>query len=111
MASTIVTDLSTILGKLTPGQLRGLGNQLTSSGQMQALTVLDEMEMSDAAALSGQLGAIQGLPPAVMTFVSQAIKAAAKTPPDQASFDNAITNAKVQLQQAATSTDILGGLF
>ena len=70
-----------------------------------------KMEMSDAAALSGQLAGIQGIPPAVMTEVGAAIKAATATPPNQAAFDTAITAAKVQLQQSAVSSSLLGGIL
>src|SRR5580704_17385096 len=111
MASNIVTTLSNALAALSPSQLLHLGNHLTQSGQMQALEVLDEMQIRDIAILSGQLTAIPNLPPAVMTYVDAAIEAAAATPPDAAGFKTAITNAKVQLQQAAVSSGILGGIL
>jgi hypothetical protein len=109
--SNIVTTLSNALSALSPTQLLHLGSHLSEAGQMQALEVLDEMEMSDAAALSGQLAGIQGIPPAVMTEVGAAIKAATALPPNQAAFDTAITAAKVQLQQSAVSSSLLGGIL
>lgn len=109
--SSIVTSLSSILAGLNPRQLLNLGNHLSSAGEMQALSVLDAMTIADVGTLSSQLSTIPNLPPAVMTYVNSAIAAATKSPPDQATFDSALTNAKVQLQQAVVSTNILGGIL
>jgi hypothetical protein len=111
MASSFLSNLSASLGSLPYGGLRLLGNHLTQSQEMQAMSILDAMEAnpmaapSELAALTALFGA--GAPATVMNYVQAAMIQTANIP----AFIQNITQAKVELTKLATSPDLLGRLF
>ena len=111
LSSSSLSSLSTILAAMTPQMLKGLGNHLSANAQIQAANDLEEATPANVATQKAAIASIAGVPPAVITWLDNAVKAAAKTPPDQAGFDNAISQAQVALTAGATNTGILGGIF
>ena len=73
--ASIVTALSGALTSLaaTPGALSALGNHLTTSNEMQAIVVIDNMSANPATAgaMLPELTAIPGLPATVMNWVNR----------------------------------------
>jgi hypothetical protein len=103
-----LTALSTALSTLasTPGAVQLLGAHLTSSQEMQAIAILDQMAANPAGA-SALLPAFSAIPnmPAV---VSSDVVTAISTP---ALFASQIAAARSALVSSATSTTTLGGLL
>lgn len=108
-----ITNLSTALASLGTGSLLALGNHLTQSQELQAVSVLDSMYSNPAAAapLLPSLTAITGLPAVVMSDVESAVAAMAGATPDIATFKTDIQQAKSALLTAVTSPTTLGSLF
>jgi hypothetical protein len=111
ISGNILTSLSSVLGTLstTPGALNLLGQHLTQSGEMQAISTLDAMLQNpgNAASLLSALTSIPNLPPAVIAQVTEGIASL----PDAQAFRGSINGAKNSLLQTATSPNVLGGLF
>jgi len=104
-AANIATSLSSIFANLTPGQLGRLGHHLSQSDEMRALQILTTMESNPslAPALLPSLSTIPNLPSQVMTWVTAALS----TP---ANFQTNMAQAVAALQNAATSSGVLGSL-
>lgn len=103
------TTLSTILSNLGTGGLLALGNHLTASNEARALAIVDSMSSNPATAGSmvAELTQIPGLPETVLTWVNEAVAAAA-TP---ALFTEYMVQAKAALAQAMVNPGILGNLL
>jgi hypothetical protein len=103
--TTIAASLSTLLGGLSPIQLGKLGNHLTQSSEMQALQIVDTMQMNPSIApmLLPSLSSIPNMPPEVTTWVTAAIT-------NPAEFQQNMTQAKAALQVKAVAPGLLGNL-
>lgn len=103
-----LTALSTALSGLasTPGALQLLGQHMTSSQEMQAVAILDQMAANPAgaAALLPAFSAIPNMPAVVTSDVVTAISSPAM-------FASQIAATRSALISSATSTTTLGGLL
>jgi hypothetical protein len=103
-----LTALSTALANLasTPGAAQLLGNHLTSSQELQAVTILDQMAANPAGA-SAPLPAFAAIPNMPATVTNDVVTAIGRP----ATFVANIQAAKTALLSAATSTTTLGSLL
>jgi len=97
LLTTSGSTISTILGSLTPAQLRRLGSGVSQAVESQELALLQQIEDNPAqgAGPLSTLTGMSGVPPVAVSWASSALKAAAAG--DKVTFSSAMAQARAAI--------------